>query len=49
VVTEHGIANLWGKTIRQRAYQLINIAHPNDREWLEEEAFKRFGFIPSKD
>lgn len=49
MVTEHGIANLWGKTIRQRAYQLINIAHPNDREWLEEEAFKRFGFIPLRD
>ncbi|KAF7633248.1 AcetylCoA_hyd_C domain-containing protein [Meloidogyne graminicola] len=49
VVTEYGIANLWAKTICQRAYNLIKIAHPDDREMLEKEAFKRFGFIPSKD
>lgn len=29
VVTEHGIANLWGKNIRQRALALIEIAHPD--------------------
>lgn len=49
VVTEYGIANLWGKTVRQRAYELIQIAHPKDREMLEKEAFKRFGFIPTKE
>jgi acyl-CoA hydrolase len=43
VVTEYGIANLFGKNLQQRAYALIDIAHPNHREWLETEAFKRFG------
>ena len=32
VVTEHGIADLYGKTIRQRAQALINVAHPQFRE-----------------
>lgn len=31
VVTEYGIADLYGKTIRQRAQSLINIAHPDFR------------------
>jgi 4-hydroxybutyrate CoA-transferase len=34
VVTEFGIANLYGKTIRQRAQALINIAHPDFRDEL---------------
>ena len=38
VVTEYGIANLYGKTIRQRANNLINIAHPRFREELLREA-----------
>ena len=38
VVTEYGVADLYGKTIRQRAQQLINIAHPQFREQLTEEA-----------
>ncbi|MFY8001015.1 MAG: acetyl-CoA hydrolase/transferase family protein [Candidatus Kapaibacteriota bacterium] len=42
VVTEYGIANLYGKGMRQRAKALIEIAHPNHRAALEEEAFKRF-------
>ncbi len=29
VVTEYGIAQLWGKNMRQRAYALIQIAHPD--------------------
>jgi 4-hydroxybutyrate CoA-transferase len=36
VVTEYGIAYLHGKTIRQRAEALINIAHPKFREQLFE-------------
>jgi len=40
VVTEYGIAYLHGKTIRQRALALINIAHPTFRPWLLEEAKK---------
>lgn len=42
VVTEHGIAYLFGKNLRQRAKELIKIAHPDDREMLEREAFERF-------
>jgi len=42
VVTEYGVANLYGKNLRQRAKALIEIAHPKHREWLEKEAFERF-------
>jgi len=38
VVTEYGIAYLHGKSIRERAMELISIAHPNFRAWLIEEA-----------
>lgn len=38
VVTEYGVADLYGKTIRQRAQQLINIAHPDFREDLNQQA-----------
>jgi 4-hydroxybutyrate CoA-transferase len=38
VVTEYGVASLYGKTIRQRAQQLINIAHPDFRADLEKQA-----------
>ncbi len=34
VVTEYGVAKLHGKTVRQRAMALINIAHPRFREEL---------------
>jgi len=42
VVTEHGVAYLFGKNLRQRAKALINIAHPEDRECLERACFERF-------
>ncbi len=38
VVTEYGVADLYGKTIRQRARQLIAIAHPDFRADLEKQA-----------
>ena len=38
IVTEYGVADLYGKTIRQRAMSLINIAHPDFRPELEKEA-----------
>jgi acetyl-CoA hydrolase len=38
VVTEYGVADLYGKTIRQRATQLIGIAHPEFRSDLERQA-----------
>lgn len=42
IVTEYGIADLKGKTLRQRARELIRIAHPNFRPWLIEEWERRF-------
>ncbi len=38
VATEFGVANLHGKTIRQRAQALIDIAHPDHRAELEKQA-----------
>jgi acyl-CoA hydrolase/GNAT superfamily N-acetyltransferase len=40
VVTEYGIAYLHGKNIRERAMQLISVAHPKFRSWLVDEAKK---------
>lgn len=42
VVTEYGIAYLYGKNLRQRTQALIHIAHPDDREALERQAYDRF-------
>jgi 4-hydroxybutyrate CoA-transferase len=42
IVTEYGIAQLKGKTLRQRAKALIGIAHPSFRDSLKEEWEKRF-------
>jgi acyl-CoA hydrolase len=44
VVSEYGIAYLHGKNIRERAMELISIAHPKFRPWLIEEA-KKLNFI----
>lgn len=38
VVTEYGVAKLRGKTLKQRALELINIAHPNFRDELKFQA-----------
>lgn len=43
VVTEHGIAYLFGKNLRQRAEALMNIAAPEHREALDRAIFERFG------
>jgi 4-hydroxybutyrate CoA-transferase len=40
VVTEHGVADLYGKTIRQRAKALIDIAAPQFRAELEQKAIE---------
>ena len=42
IVTEWGVANLYGKNLRQRARAMIEIAHPDHREALEKAAFERF-------
>ena len=49
IVTEYGIAYLFGKNIRQRAHELIRIAHPDHREALEAAAFERLKCMPSPD
>lgn len=38
VVTEYGVAQLFGKSIRQRVRELINVAHPKFREELQKYA-----------
>ena len=54
VVTEYGIAYLHGKNIRERAMELIAIAHPKFKPWLIDEAkkqnliYKDQAFIPGK-
>jgi len=40
IVTEYGVADLFGKSIRERARALIHIAHPDHREQLAREAFE---------
>jgi acyl-CoA hydrolase/GNAT superfamily N-acetyltransferase len=47
VVTEYGIAYLFGKSVGERSLALIEIAHPDFREGLVEEA-KRLGYLHSK-
>jgi acetyl-CoA hydrolase len=38
IVTEHGVAHLYGKTVRERARALIQVASPEFREDLERQA-----------
>jgi acyl-CoA hydrolase/GNAT superfamily N-acetyltransferase len=46
VVTEHGIAQLWGKSIRERSAALLEIAHPDVRPDLLNEAKQRHYLLP---
>lgn len=46
VITEYGIAYLFGKSISERAIALIEIAHPKFRPQLLEEA-KRLSYLPA--
>jgi 4-hydroxybutyrate CoA-transferase len=43
IVTEFGIAHLWGRNTRERASALINIAHPKFREELAKQAVELYG------
>ncbi len=45
IVSEYGVANLFGKNYQQRAKALIAIAHPDHREALERAAYKRFKYL----
>jgi acyl-CoA hydrolase len=40
VVTEYGVANLYGKTIKERVKALVNIAHPDHREAIDKSYFE---------
>jgi acyl-CoA hydrolase/RimJ/RimL family protein N-acetyltransferase len=40
IVTEYGVASLIGRTVRERAQALIDIAHPDDRSELVQQAKK---------
>jgi 4-hydroxybutyrate CoA-transferase len=42
VVTEHGVAELFGRSVRERAAALTGIAHPAFRDDLQAEARRRF-------
>jgi acyl-CoA hydrolase len=42
VVTEHGVANLYGKGLQERARLLIGLAHPSHRDELEKAYRERF-------
>ena len=44
VVTEHGVADMRGRSISQRAAALVRIAHPRFRDDLEREA-KELGYL----
>lgn len=48
VVTEYGVADLWGKTIRERAVALIDIAHPDFRAELMAAAKGRRWVLPDQ-
>ena len=42
VVTEYGVAELWGRSLRERAQALIAIAHPDHRDFLAREARRHY-------
>lgn len=45
VVTEYGVADLYSKSLRERAKALIEISHPDSREELEKAAYERFNTL----
>ena len=45
IITEYGVAELRGKSVKDRMEALTEIAHPNFREWIREEAH-RLGIVP---
>lgn len=45
VVTEFGVAELRGKSVKARSEALISIAHPDFRSWIRQE-IERYGIVP---
>jgi acyl-CoA hydrolase len=48
VVTEWGVANLYGQNLQARARLMIDLAHPDHREQLERDAIERFQTLPDR-
>lgn len=49
VVTEYGVADLWGRSVRERALALIEIAHPSFRaELLAQAKQRRYVFVDQR-
>ena len=48
VITEYGVASLKGRTVRERAQALIEIAHPDDRAALVAAAIKKHILYPDQ-
>lgn len=42
VVTEYGVTNLAGLSLKQRAKELVRLSHPEDREKLEKAWFELY-------
>lgn len=40
IITENGIADLYGKTLKQRVTEMVKIAHPNHQEWIDKTYFE---------
>ena len=43
IITENGIADLYGKTLKQRVNELVKIAHPNHQEAIERSYYEMIG------
>ena len=43
IITENGIADLYGKTLRQRVNELVKIAHPTHQEAIERSYYEMIG------
>lgn len=47
IITEYGIADLYGKTLKQRVKALVNIAHPDHREWIDKKYHELLKSVPA--
>ena len=45
IITEYGVANLYGRSIKDRVKALVNIAHPDDREMIDRQYFEQTRYI----
>lgn len=44
IITENGIADLYGKTLKQRVIEMVKIAHPSHQEWIDREFYNVTNF-----